>query len=706
MKPDITDTLRRIIKQALFLFPGHKEKKGNKKQIIDALHLGPYHHGHPWGTVSQWPGYHWAGHPSRHGGWTGYPSVGGWHKSHISKTNSKKSAHKAALKRHMFPTFAFPAYGFAYPSLGFAAVPFTPSPVPWGYAGYRSKVPAKSSKGQTRSSVKGSEANKRWWPGYMGGWGGWGLGNRGYPGWSPLGDWGHGYDFGGFGHGWGIGFGNSYHPFLRAEIPGEQSKKDKAQKRWWPGYMGGWGGWGLGNSGYPGWGPLGDDWGHGWGGYGYGHGFGLGYGYGHGLGLGYGYGHGFRSYVPGTEDGKEEEGPKRGFIHQPFGGLDFPWYGYGPVADYGYPFFGHSQYIPYPEALYGDPMPFYGFGPYAGGAFGYGFHGGHGFFRSKIPSDKSKKELKKEEKATGRHFVYNFHPGRMGWGGVLYPGHGYRGVFPLLGAHAYGPYGAGYYGPYGPPRGSFGPYHRSNVPENAEESSQSRQVINYNPGCCGWGGCIYPGCGFIGGWTWPLPCHSHHCGCCPCWTRSKAPKKQELKEEKGKSRQEIESPGEGEGNEGKSEDPRTRPHLEGSDLLTSEMQSLAMGFPGVEKLQTPMGLSSQGGQEAQGFSDSEMESNGEQSSPEQAEAPGNIAAMTGMTPDVGGNDLKPSSLGNMEEQQDGQQQSAEELMSSFNMGPSNEGEAPVESFGETGKPIKTEKYDAWPLKVVIQIKSC
>ena len=83
-------TLRRIIKQDFLLFSGHKENKGNKKQIIDALHLGPYHHGHPWGTVSQWPGFHWAGHPSRHGGWTGYPSLGGWHKSHISKKELEK----------------------------------------------------------------------------------------------------------------------------------------------------------------------------------------------------------------------------------------------------------------------------------------------------------------------------------------------------------------------------------------------------------------------------------------------------------------------------------------------------------------------------------------------------------------------------------------------------------------------------------------
>lgn len=597
----------------------------------------------------------------------------------------------------MLPTFAFPTYGFAYPSLGFAAVPFTPSPVPWGYAAYRSKVAEKSSKGQTRSSVKGSEVNKRWWPGYMGGWGGWGLGNEGYPGWSPLGEWGHSYDFGGFGHGWGIGYGNSYHPFLRAEIPGKQNKKDKAEKRWWPGYMGGWGGWGLGNGGYPGWGPLGDFGGHGWGGYGYGQGLGLGYGSGHGLGLGYGYGHGFRSDVPGTDEDKEEEGPKRGFIHQPFGGVDYPWFGYGSFADYDYPFFGHSQYIPYPEALYGGFMPFYGFGPYAAGPFGYGFdgirgfHGGPGYFKSNIPTGKSKKlqkELNKEEKSLSRHFVYNFHPGRMGWGGSIYPGHGYHGVFPLLGTHTYGPYGAGFYGPYGPPYGSFGPYHRSDVPENAEKNSQSRQVINYHPGCCGWGGCVYPGCGYLGGWTWPLPCHFQHCGCCPCWTRSKAPRKQALKEEKGNSRQEIEGPEESESSEGKSDDPKTRPHLEGAELLQSEMQSLAMGFPGIEKLQTPMGLSNPEGQQAaQGFNEQEAESNGENSTPEPSMAPGNMAALAGVTPVEGGNGFRAASLGNMEEQQESQQQSAQDLMSSFNMNPSNEGEAPVESFGETGKVI-------------------
>ena len=573
----------------------------------------------------------------------------------------------------MLPTFAFPAYGYAYPSLGFAAVPFTPSPIPWGHAHYRTKVPEKSSIGHTRSSVKHTEANKRWWPGYMGGWGGWGLGNEGYPGWGALGDWGRGYDFGGFGHGWGmLGTGLSYHPFLRAEIPRKQSKKDKAEKRWWPGYMGGWGGWGLGNSGYPGWGPLGGFWGQGWGSYAYGHGY----------GLGIGRGHAFRSDLPSRDD-KEEQSPKRQLIHEPFAGTDFPWSGYGPFADYQYPYFGHSQYIPYPFAPYGDSIPFYGFGPSP--VLGYGFPGDHGFFKSKIPEGKSKKmqkELKKEEKATGRHFVNNFHPGRMGWGGAIYSGNGYHAAFPLLGAHTYGLYGAGFYGPYGPPYGAFGPYSRSGIPGSSKENPQSRQVINYNPGCCGWGGCVYPGCGYIGGWTWPLPCHFRHCGCgCPCWTRSKAPRKQSMKEEKGKSRQDIESPVEEESENGK-EDPRTRPHLEGADLLNSEMQSLAMGFPGIEKLQTPMGSSSNQG--VQGFNDQEIDANGEHSSPEPAEA---SESMAGMNPFEGANALRAAAMGSMGEQQVGQQQTAEDLMSTFSTSPSNEGEAPVEAFGETGELI-------------------
>lgn len=53
----------------------------------------------------------------------------------------------------------------------------------------------------------------------MGGWGGWGLGNEGYLGWGVLGDWGCGYDFGGFGYGWGmLGIGFGYYFFLRVEI--------------------------------------------------------------------------------------------------------------------------------------------------------------------------------------------------------------------------------------------------------------------------------------------------------------------------------------------------------------------------------------------------------------------------------------------------------------------------------------------------------
>ena len=617
----------------------------------------------------------------------------------------------------MLPSFAFPSYGMAYPSLGFAAVPFTPAPVPWGYGVYRSKVPKKSSTGETRSSVKGGSAAKRWWPGYMGGWGGWGIGNTGYPGWGPLGDyWGYGFDAGGLGHGWGLGAGDVFHPFLRNGIPGKSSKKDKAEKRWWPGYMGGWGGWGIGNTGYPGWGPLGADWAHGLGPYGYGHGVGY-YGYGHGLGhygyghglgpysfnhgfgLGYGYGHGYRTKIAGKKEGKQEESPKRQFIHEPYGAFGFPWYDhgpgfpYGPFGTFGSPFVGHGAYVPYPEALYGDYEPFYGLGPYA---FGYGFHGGHGFYKSKIPTGKSTKVAKepgKEEEATGRNFVHNFNPGRYGWGGAIHPGHGYHATFPLLGALTHsGLYGE-YYGPYGPPLGSFGPYHRSDIPDNEVESYQRRQVINYHPGCYGWGGCIYPGCGCIGGWRWPLPCHffHHHHHCAPCWTRSNSPKKQDVKEEKGSSRQEIADPGEDEGEGSNSKDPQTRPHLEGTDLLNSEMQHLAMGFPGVEKLQTPMGESG-----AQSFSNQEMEENKEAPEPEpetaQAapsgptaeEAAETIANMGGLTPDESGNGFRAAMLGNMEGQQDSQQQSAGDLMSSFNMNPS-EGELPTETFGDSGK---------------------
>lgn len=615
----------------------------------------------------------------------------------------------------MLPTFAFPAYGFAYPSLGFAAVPFTPSPSPWGYAVYRSKVPKRSSKGQTRSSVKGTSASKRWWPGYMGGWGGWGIGNSGYPGWGPFGDsWGHGFDALGLGHGWGLGVGNVFHPFLRSDVPEKHSKKDKAEKRWWPGYMGGWGGWGLGNTGYPGWGPLGADWfhglspygygygyGHGLGHYGYGHGSGL-YGFGYGFGLGHGHGLGYRTTVPDIKEEKHEGGPKRQFIQEPYGTFGYPWadYGpgfpYGPFGSFGSPFFGHGAYVPYPESLYGEFAPAYGFGPYS---FGHGFHAGHGFFKSKIPGGKSKKvskEPNKEEEATSRHFVFDFNPGRYGWGGAIYPGHGYHSVFPLLGAFTYSGLYGGYYGPYGPPRGPFGLYHRSEVPDNAEESGQSRQVINYHPGCYGWGGCIYPGCGCLGGWTWPLPCHFHHHShhCVPCWTRSKYPKTQDVREEKGKSRQEIAGPEQDEGEGTESKDPRTHPHLEGADLLNAEMQSLAMGFPGVEKIQTPMGESN--GAAAQGYNGQDMEENKENPSPESApaasaeatpeEATESIPGMGGLTPDEGGNGFRAETLGSLEEQQEGQQQSAGELMSSFlNVNPSAEGELPAEAFGDTGK---------------------
>ena len=708
-----------------FLTLGHKSSRGNKKQVIDAYHLGPYHHGHPWGTISHWPGFHWEGHVAHHGGWTGYPSLGGWHRSHIPKKESKKSVHKAASKRYMPPMLAHPSYGFAYPSLGFAALPLTPSPVPWGYGVYRSNVPEKTSQGHTRSSVKGLSASKRWWPGYMGGWGGWGIGNTGYPGWGPLGGdlWGHGFDIADTSHGWGLDVRGVYHPFLRAEIPGRNSnEEDKAEKRWWPGYMGGWGGWGLGNTGYPGWGPLGADWGHGFSPYGYGHNFGhFGYGFGLGLhgfalgtpgyglgphgfshdyGLGYGHGYGYalgyRADISGKKEEKEKEGPKRQFIHGPYGAVGYPWedYGlgipYGPFGVFGNPFIGRGAYAPYPEELYPSYPPWgYGFGQYA---LGNGFHSGHGLYKSKIASGKSKKAKKehdKEEEATGRNFVHNFHPGTYGWGGAIYPGHGQHRVFPLLGAYTYSGLNGGYYGPYGPPRGSFGPYYRSTVPKYADESGQSRQVINYHPGCYGWGGCVYPGCGCIGGWTWPLPCHfrhhSHHC--VPCWTRSTAPKREDVKEEKGNSRQDIADPGE---DESESKDPRTRPHLEGADLLNSQMQNLAMGYPGIEQMHTPMGETSNPA--PQGFNNPDMdEDNRETSSPEPAqaataeatpeEASESVPGMGGITPDVGGNDLRATMLGNMDI---GQQQPAGDLMSSFNMNPS-EGEMPSEAFGDTGR---------------------
>ena len=683
--------------------PGRNSHRGNKKQVIDAFHLGPYHHGHPWGTMSHWPGYHWGG--GHHGGWTGYPILGGWHRSHISKKGSKPSAHKSALKRQMLSAYAYPMAGAVYPYLGFAAVPFTPAPFSWGYGMYRSSIPEVTSQGFTRSSVKGPTANKRWWPGYMGGWGGWGIGNSGYPGWGPLGDdiWGRSFDLADPSHGWGVDIGGTYHPFLRAEIPGRNNdKENKADKRWWPGYMGGWGGWGLGNTGYPGWGPLGADLAYGFNPYGYGHGlghFGYGYGlgpngFGHGFGLGYGYSHGlglgYRRDTSGKKGAKAEEGPKRQFIHGPYGALDYPWddYGfgfpYGPYGSFGSPFFDRGAYVPYPEALYGG-YPRWGYGGYP---FFNGFHMGHNFYKSNIPSKDSKKvrkERKKEEGAIGRHLVHNFHPGRYGWGGALYPGHGYHSVFPLLGAFTYGGLYGGYYGPYGPSRGAFGPYYRSKVPDSPENAN-SRQVVNYHPGCYGWGGCMYPGCGCIGGWKWPVPCHflhhSHHC--VPCWTRSNSPKAQNVKEEKGKVRQDIFGP------DGDVKDPTTSPHLEGAELLHQEMQSLAMGYPGIEKIQTPMGESNPAPQE---YANQENENNqapeetpsdetaGENTAQATPEVATVVAGQEGMGATENPNDLG-SMLGNVETGP--QQQSTNDIMSSFNMNPS-EGEMPADSFGDTGK---------------------
>ncbi|KAK2572873.1 hypothetical protein P5673_001874 [Acropora cervicornis] len=678
---------------------GHTGVKGKKKQVIDAYHLGPYHHGHPWGTVSQWPGYHWGGHVGYHGGWTGYPSLGGWHKSHISKMSSKKSVSKGALKRQYLPTFAFPAYGLAYPSVGFATVPIAPAPLPWGYAFYRSRVPDQSEKGQTRSSVKGSKADKRWWPGYMGGWGGWGIGNRGYPGWGPADDvWGHGFDAAGLGLGWGFGFGNVFHPYMRSEVPGKQSKRDKAEKRWWPGYMGGWGGWGLGNTGYPGWGPLGTDlafgvspytYRHGLGPYGYGHGLGL-YGYyGRGFGLGYTPALGYHSGAIKKTEGKkeQEEGPKRQFIHEPYGGFGYPGsgygtgYSYGPFGTFGSPFFGHGAYIPYPASFYDDFVPPHGLVPY-------------GFSKSNIPKKNSKKVSKgekSEEKATSRQFVANFHPGHYGWGGVIHPGTGYQGQIPLLGAFTYSGFNGRYYGPRGLHRIALSPFYKSNIPEPVEESGQNREVINYHPGCCRWGGCIYPGCGFIGSWTWPLPCHFHHCGhhCCPCWTRSKFPKRQGVKQEKGKSRQDIESPLQDRSDDDDgSKDPKTRPHLEGTDLLNSEMNDLAMGFPGIEHLQIPVGESTNPTTQAYSSQEREESSDSQPSEVPQAESTpdeaGN-AGFAGLTPDDDGNGFRISSPQTLMEQQGNQESTAEGLLSNFNINPS-QGDPPSEAFGDTGNP--------------------
>lgn len=332
--------------------PKKDSNKNHKKHIIDAIHLGPYHHGHSWGTVNAWPGISWpwsggwgvgAGFPAYHG-WTGYPSFG------IRK----------------------------------------------------SKIGGKSN---GKTSKEGDVAEKRWWPGNMGGWGGWGWGNWGYPGWG----WGIGYHAGPWGY---VGH--------RSEIPKENKKqksKNKALKRFLP---------------FPG--VANRPWYGGW------HGFDVLPGYGlpwlQYPEYGYEGPHGFGGYAGSLFDGY--------LYNNHGGGIGFGGWGY-PGNFLGY---GH------------------GFG--YGGGFGHGY----GFLRSDVHKKGSKS--KKEENAEKRHHVTFYHPGHYGWGGTVYRGSGVGGILPLMGAfgpfgHALsplGPYGVGVWGPF---------YHKSDIPRGTEDP-QSRQV--------------------------------------------------------------------------------------------------------------------------------------------------------------------------------------------------------------------------------------
>ena len=386
-----------------------------------------------------------------------------------------------------------------------------------GWIGYKSKVPKGRGKSDKKSKTStegtGAHADKRWWPGNMGGWGGWGWGNWGYPGWG----WGvgHGPFPGGFG--WG-------HGFYRSDVPNEEANAyrrssvsgSKASKRWWPGNMGGWGGWGWGNWGYPGWG----------------------WGVGHGAGS---WGHpGYRSNIP--KDNKEEKSkgksskrflPLPGMANRPWyggwhgfdinPGYDYPGYGYpgyghggffhgydypGNVFDgylynsigrgigfggWGYPGdylgYGHGHGHEFGYGGYGHGFGYgtgFGFGRFAPGfgrglGFGYGGYGpgfghGHSFLRSHVHKSTSKN--KTQNKAQRRHHVTYYHPGHYGWGGTVYRGSGAGGVLPLMGSfgpfgHALsplGPYGAGVWGPF---------YHKSHIPrgdDKESERAQSRQV--------------------------------------------------------------------------------------------------------------------------------------------------------------------------------------------------------------------------------------
>ena len=58
------------------------------------------------------------------------------------------------------------------------------------------------------------------------------------------------------------------------------------------------------------------------------------------------------------------------------------------------------------------------------------------------------------------------------------------------------------------------------------------QVIGYHPGCYGWGGTVYPGCGHLGsiGWGWGWPCGGYCGGCGPCSCKDNTPRPQKSKD--------------------------------------------------------------------------------------------------------------------------------------------------------------------------------
>ena len=291
-----------------------------------------------------------------------------------------------------------------------------------------------------------------------------------------MGGWGN-WGWGNTGYpGWGSPwFGWPHSAVVRSAII---KQEESPGKRWWPGYMGGWGGWGWGNSGYPGWG--GGPW-----------------------GPGYWWGH-HRSAVP-----RPQSAPKRQLIASPmdqFGGFladepSSPW-----LPPFGF----------WPDFGGWGGFPGFGFGPLPVPAFPES-----AYYRSEIPS---RRNTDAHESAQARQFVHGFHPGPYGWGGVIYPGYGFGAALPLLGAH---------HGHWSP-----GPFYKSTIPKGGEGAGERRQVINYHPGCYGWGGCVYPGCGYMGGFGWP--CYHGCCGACCC--RSNTPTAHGLIDERGKSRQQITRP--------------------------------------------------------------------------------------------------------------------------------------------------------------------